>query len=102
MKLNKKLVLAATTITLMPLLGGCATWERFKKDWNSEFDNGLPREIQVYDISGKLIFKDRGKFDISHKNHKLQYVDNKNRKHNIYTGDNTTVVVKELDEKDLK
>lgn len=86
---------------LLFALSGCSSWERTKKDFTSEFDNGLPREIKVYDINGKVIFKDKGKFDIDHSDHKLQYVDSENRKHNIYTGDNTTVIVKELSEEDL-
>lgn len=42
-----------------------------------------------------------GKFDISYDDNRLQYVDEHNLKHNIYTGTGT-VIVKEIKEKDLK
>lgn len=86
---------------MLTTLSGCATWERIKKNFNSEFDNGLPREIVVYDMNGNKILDDRGKFDISYDDNRLQYVDEHNLKHNIYTGTGT-VIVKEIKEKDLK
>ena len=40
--------------------------------------------------------EEKGKFDIKHSSRSLQYVDQNNRKHNIYFGDNSTVTVDEL------
>lgn len=96
--MNKKLAIAAVFALALPSLTGCATWERAKKDFHSEMSDGLPREIVVYNIEGKKIFEDKGTFDIRRDEQSLQYVDNTNKKHNIYFGDNTTVIVKELEE----
>lgn len=102
MKLNKKIILGTTLGVLATTLSGCATWDRFTKDWNSEMDGGLPREIIMYDINGKEIFEDKGVFDIKRYEKSLQYIDKtNNRKHNIYLGDNNAVVVKEIKESEL-
>lgn len=101
MKINKKIAVVTLGVLLVPTLTGCASWERLKKDANSEFGNGLPREIKVYDVNGKKILDDKGKFDIDYNDNRLQYVDENNKKHNIYTGAGT-VIVKEINKKDLK
>lgn len=46
--------------------------------------------------SSSLSVVEKGKFDIKHSSRSLQYVDQNNRKHNIYFGDNSTVTVDEL------
>lgn len=103
MKLNKKIVLGTTLGVLATTLTGCASWDRAMKDWDSEMGGGLPRKITVYDINGKKIFEDKGKFDIRRDEKSLQYVDdNNNRKHNIYFGDNNAVIVKEISESELR
>lgn len=73
-----------------------ASGGRIRKDFRSEVDNGIPREIKVYNADGKVIMTERGKFDIKHTDRSLQYVDQHNQKHNIYFGDNSTVTVDEL------
>ncbi|MCP0885901.1 hypothetical protein LB941_00950 [Ligilactobacillus sp. WILCCON 0076] len=85
-------------------IGSCSYWYlnhtasgvRTVKDFKSETSNGIEREITVYNADGKAIMHFKGKFDISHSSRSLQYVDQQNRKHNIYFGDNTTVIVNEL------
>jgi hypothetical protein len=66
------------------------------ENFQSETSNGIEREITVYNADGKPIMHFKGKFDVSHSNRSLQYVDQHNHKHNIYFGDNTTVIVNEL------
>lgn len=103
----KKKALAAYIIIFLVLIAGigaCSTWYfrgtargiRYSKDLKSEYSNGIPREIKVYNSNGKLIMEEKGKFDIKHSSRSLQYVDQHNKKHNIYYGDNATVVVNEL------
>lgn len=94
--MKKKLAGMFLGLVMLLTLSGCASWERAGKDAKSELNNGLPREIKVYNAEGKVIFHQKGKFDISYKDRDLQYIDQKNRKHNIYIGDMTTVVVDEL------
>lgn len=96
----KKVLFGLGMTVLLLSTTGCASWERTKKNIHSEFDNGLPREIKVYDINGNKIFDEKGKFDIEYEDNRLQYVDENNRKHNIYTGTGT-VIVDEIKEKDI-
>ncbi|MCP0886949.1 hypothetical protein LB941_06330 [Ligilactobacillus sp. WILCCON 0076] len=85
-------------------IGGCSYWYftdtasgvRTVKNVQSETSNGIEREITVYNADGKAIMHFKGKFDISHSSRSLQYIDQQNMKHNIYFGDNTTVIVNEL------
>jgi len=90
--MKKKIWLIVTGLVLMLSLSGCASWERAKKDTDSELGNGLPRRIRVYNVDGKVIFDQKGKFDIYYKDHDVQYIDQKNRKHNIYIGSGTVIV----------
>lgn len=91
-------------IVILFVIGGCIYWwlnstgsgVRTVKNFQSETNNGIEREIRVYNADGKQIMYEKGKFDVSHKNRSIQYVDQNNRKHNIYFGDNTSVVVNEL------
>lgn len=94
--MKKKFITGVVMIGLAPALTGCASWNRFGKDINSEMSNGLKRDIKVYNADGKIIMEEKGKFDIKHTSRSLQYIDQKNNKHNIYFGDNTTVTVDEL------
>lgn len=98
------LIIVSVIVVVLVLLGGCSHWYisktasggRIRKDFKSEVDNGIPREIKVYNADGKVIMEEKGKFDIKHSSRSLQYVDQNNRKHNIYFGDNSTVTVDEL------
>lgn len=90
--MKKKVLVAFTLVALSFSLTGCASWSRIGKNVKSEVDNGLKREIKVYNVDGKVIFSQKGKFDIKYEDHDLQYVDSHNLKHNIYIGSGTVVV----------
>lgn len=93
--MKKKIATIVCGLVLMVGLSGCASWNRFTKDLGSNVNNGLERKITVYNINGQVIFKQTGKFDIKYSDGNLQYIDQHNRKHNIYTK-TSTVVVDEL------
>lgn len=101
---RRTLIIVIVVVAISGLIGGYWTWYlkhtasgiRIRKDFVSQVDNGIPREIKVYNPDGKVIMDEKGKFDIKHTNRSLQYVDQNNHKHNIYFGDNTTVTVDEL------
>ncbi|MDB1565469.1 hypothetical protein [Lacticaseibacillus paracasei] len=90
--MNKKLTVFLTSLLLTVSLSGCASWNRFTKNIGSDVNNGLLRRIRVYNVDGKVIFDQKGKFDIDYKDHDVQYIDQKNRKHNIYIGSGTVIV----------
>lgn len=97
-------VIIVLIVIIVLLCSSCSHWYfnstasggRVRKDVKSEFNNGIPRDIKVYNADGKVIMEEKGKFDIKHPSRSLQYVDQSNRKHNIYFGDNSTVTVDEL------
>ncbi|TWW13157.1 hypothetical protein LABALGNA3A7_09630 [Dellaglioa algida] len=93
----KKIIVLMGIVLLAVGLSGCASWNRMTKNINSDVSNGLERDIKVYNADGKKIFEQKGKFDVKHSDHSLQYIDQQNKKHNIYMGDNTTVTVDELE-----
>ena len=77
---------------MMLALSGCASWNRLGKNISSNVNNGLPRRIRVYNVNGKVIFDQKGKFDIDYSDHDVQYIDQQNCKHNIYIGSGTVIV----------
>ncbi|GAA0813509.1 beta-sandwich lipoprotein [Ligilactobacillus aviarius] len=90
---------------LVMILAGCgihwyftstASGIRTAVNFKSNVNNGMEREITVYNADGKVIMHMKGKFDIQHSNRSLQYIDQNHMKHNIYFGDNTTVTVNEV------
>lgn len=75
-----------------------AGFERFKKNIKSSYGNGIKREIIIYNSSGIEIFRLNGKFDFTYDNNCIEYIDtNTNLKHNIFPGDNATVIINELE-----
>jgi hypothetical protein len=88
----KKLSVLFAGLIIVLSLSGCASWNRMTKNIGSDMNNGLPRRIRVYNVDGKVIFDQKGKFDIDYKDHDVQYIDQQNRKHNIYIGSGTVIV----------
>ena len=71
--------------------------ERFKKNWESKWENGIKREIIIYNSVGEEIFQLEGKFDFTYDSSCIEYIDSEtNLKHNVFAGDNTTVIINEL------
>lgn len=100
MKKNLTIILgfvAVIVIVTIFFLGHTASGQLLRKDFTSQFNKGLRREITVYNANGKIIYENKGKFDVDYKDGRLQYVDQKNLKHNIYIGYNATVIVDELE-----
>lgn len=65
MKVAKKIIVGVLAIGIIFLLCGCGeSWERTKKNWNSEYNGGLERTISVYSYDGNLLKTYKGKCDI--------------------------------------
>ena len=60
------LVLAVALIT--GTMTGCASWDRFITDIQSDLGNGLERTITVYTANGEKIAEYKGKIDIEQSN----------------------------------
>lgn len=77
---------------------GKAGISRFKKNWESKFQDGIRREILIYNANGDIIFESKGKFDFTYDSECIEYIDTETGlKHNIFTGYNATVIINEID-----
>lgn len=72
-----------------------ASGKRALKSQNSNFNNGIQREIIVYDIEGDVIERYSGKFDIDYSSERILFDDEEGNRHIVYfkTG---TIVVNEI------
>lgn len=100
---NKYVLLSILIVlTLVAVFGvvwyytGTAVGRRAWKSQQSNFTNGLNREVKVYSMDGKLIKEYSGKFDIEYDDDRILFDDEKGNRHIIYypTG---TVIVDEVD-----
>ncbi|MGC6770329.1 hypothetical protein ACYSNR_07160 [Enterococcus sp. LJL128] len=79
------------------IIFGTAGGKRWQKNMQSSLNDGLNREILVYNADGSIIYEEKGKFDISYGEGRLEYIDAETGlKTNIYIGYNATVIVNEL------
>ena len=70
---------------------------RAKKSEKSNFQNGIRREVTVYDMQGDIIKQYEGKFDVDYDNDRVIFDDEDGLRHIIYypTG---TIVIDEVGE----
>ena len=103
---NTRGAIVATGITVIAL---AATWifpiwfynnteagKRDMKTQDSNFNNGIEREVIVYDMDGDIIQTYTGKFDIEYEDERILFDDENGLRHVIYfkTG---TVIVNEIE-----
>lgn len=94
--MKKKILIAGLTIAILcATLAGCASVERGIKSLESEFNNGLNREIIVYSATGEEISRFKGKFDIEYQDGRVLFDDENGKRHCIYF-ENGTVIVNEI------
>lgn len=95
----KKTLIALTALGAIILaLTGCdssESWNRSKKDWDSEHNGGLNRELIVYSETGQEVWRFNGKFDIDYSDDRILFDDENNLRHIIYF-QNGIVIVNEI------
>lgn len=83
---------------LVYVMMGKAGVARFKKNFESKWENGIEREIIIYNANGDIIFQQEGRFDFTYDSQCIEYIDAETGlKHNIFTGYNATVIINELE-----
>ena len=97
MKKRTIIIISILSIITMSILGGCSSVDRSLKNIQSDFGDGLLREVIVYDSVGNEIFRQKGKFDIDYDDERILYDDENNLRHVIYFK-NGIVIVNELKE----
>lgn len=76
-------------------LGGCATTNRIFKSAQSEFGNGLHREVTVFSRDGDVIFQDSGKIDVAVSETRIKYINEQGKVVIFYMGNSASVLVEE-------
>jgi uncharacterized lipoprotein YehR (DUF1307 family) len=90
--MKKKVVLIGLMITLIFSFTGCTSWERTKKNWSTEMNEGLNREVIVYSSTGEEIWRFEGKIDIDYTDERILFDDENNKRHTIYFKGGTVIV----------
>ena len=75
--------------------GSTADGIRAMKDQQSNFDNGLNREITITAEDGREIFSYKGKCDIEHNDGYILFETEDNKRMMIYYGVTDTIIIKE-------
>jgi len=88
---KRKLLVVMALISLVLLIGGCASTSRWMKDVSSEYGGGLNRTVTVYDMQGEPIREYTGKIDVEANEGKVLF-DLNGKRTIIY---NATVIVQE-------
>lgn len=89
------IALAATWIFPAWFYSNTEAGKRAMKTQDSNFNNGIEREVIVYDMDGDIIQTYTGKFDIEYEDERILFDDENGLRHVIYfkTG---TVIVNEI------
>lgn len=90
--MKKKAFSLFMVVFTITALSGCASWDRLKKEFSSEIENGLERELVIKSQTGEIIYQDSGKFDIEVNDYRVKYIDEKDKLHIIYLGSSTAIV----------
>ena len=106
MKKKNIIILIVSIIIIIGIIAGIvylsmgkAGISRFKKNWESKFQDGIRREILIYNANGDIIFESKGKFDFTYDSECIEYIDTETGlKHNIFTRYNATVIINEIED----
>ena len=71
---------------------------RMIKDFQSETQGGIRRNVKVYSMTGEKTFEDEGVFDIEQSDYRLKYINEKGKVIIIYLGNSSSAIVEEVEE----
>lgn len=71
---------------------------RLIKDFQSDTQGGIRRNVKVYSMTGEKTFEDEGVFDIEQSDYRLKYINEKGRVIIIYLGNSSSAIVEEVQE----
>ena len=92
--MKNKIKLIAICLMSIFLFTGCASLNKWSKNWESELGNGLNRVVKVYSIDGKLLETYEGKIDIDYEDNRVLFQIDGGNRIAIY-GETAIVVVEE-------
>lgn len=71
---------------------------RMIKDFQSDTNGGIRRNVKVYSMTGEETFEDEGVFDIEQSDYRLKYINEKGKVIIIYLGNSSSAIVEEVEE----
>ena len=71
---------------------------RMIKDFQSNTNGGIRRNVKVYSMTGEKTFEDEGVFDIEQSDYRLKYINEKGKVIIIYLGNSSSAIVEEVEE----
>jgi len=84
-----------TAIVLCVMLfwyNGTESGKREWKSWKSETNQGIQREVKVYDVNGNLIKEYKGKFDVDYDSDRIIFDDQDGKRHIVYYPTGTVII----------
>ncbi len=72
--------------------GNTQSGSRALKSQESDFSNGIQREVKVYDATGNLIKEYKGRFDLEYDNDRILFDDENGNRHIIYYPTGTVLI----------
>ena len=71
---------------------------RMIKDFQSNTNGGIRRNVKVYSMTGEKTFEDEGVFDIEQSDYRLKYINEKGKVIIIYLGNSSSAIVEEVED----
>lgn len=91
-------VVASAVLVVFVLIGmlfyynNTASGKRAYKTQESNFNYGIERTVEVYDVTGNLLKTYEGKFDIDYDDNRIIFDDENGKRHVIYYPTGTVIV----------
>lgn len=75
------------------LFFGSESGKRTIKGWQSDYGDGLERQVTIYSETGEILYEDEGRFDIEVSETRVKYIDENGKLQLIYLGNSATAIV---------
>ena len=90
--MKKGLMIIVLVVGTLFATTGCASINKWSKDLESEYGNGLNRIVKVYSMDGKLLETYEGKINIEYDDNRVIFQVNGGNRIAIYTKTATVIV----------
>ena len=86
------IVIISLTIGMRWYYSNTESGKRAMKTQESNFNAGIERRVEVYDMEGDLIKEYEGKFDVTYDDDRILFDDENGKRHVIYYSTGTVVI----------
>lgn len=86
------IVIISLTIGMRWYYSNTESGKRAMKSQEANFNAGIERRVEVYDMEGDLIKEYEGKFDVTYDDDRILFDDEKGKRHIIYYSTGTVII----------